>query len=129
MKSAISKQTLMFQALGDESRLRMIRLLARNDEECCLCELVDSLLEPKYKLSRHLKVLRQAGLLSARKDGRWVYHRIDEALPNRKQLLAMIVSLPDPKGVYAADVKRLKKRMDLREDGCCRMGIQNLAYA
>jgi ArsR family transcriptional regulator len=66
----------IFQALADPIRIRIIRLLAQTGEETCLCELVDSLLEPQYKLSRHVKILRQAGLLSAEKEGRWIYHRL-----------------------------------------------------
>jgi len=45
-------------------------------DESRLCERVDNLLEPSYKLSRHLKILRQAGLLLSQKEGRWVYHRL-----------------------------------------------------
>ena len=75
---AINPETL-FQALSDNTRLRIIRLLATANQEICLCELADALLEPQYKLSRHLKVLRQAGLLTSQKEGRWVYHRLAEA--------------------------------------------------
>ena len=60
----------VFQALADRTRIRIMRLLVDTGEEICLCELVDSLQELQYKLSRHLKTLRQAGLLSAIKDGR-----------------------------------------------------------
>ena len=66
----------VFQSLADPIRLRIVRLLAKTGEESCLCELVDSLLEPQYKLSRHLKILKQSGLLTAQKDGCWVYHRL-----------------------------------------------------
>ena len=59
----------VFQALSDSTRLRIVRLMAVTNEEACLCELVDSLLEPQYKLSRHLKILRQAGLLDSEKEG------------------------------------------------------------
>jgi ArsR family transcriptional regulator len=44
----------VFQSMADQTRLRIIRLLALTAEEACLCELVDSLQEPPYKLSRHL---------------------------------------------------------------------------
>ena len=44
----------IFQALSDPIRLRIIRILSTTNEEACLCELVDSLLEPQYKLSRHI---------------------------------------------------------------------------
>ena len=60
----------VFQALADRTRIRIMRLLVDTGEEICLCELVDSLQELQYKLSRHLKTLRQAGLLTTIKDGR-----------------------------------------------------------
>jgi len=65
MHSITIQPEKIFQSLADETRLRIIRLMVATAEESCLCELVDSLLEPSYKLSRHLKILRQAGLLSS----------------------------------------------------------------
>lgn len=113
----------LFQALADETRLRIIRLLATADEEACLCELVDSLQEPAYKLSRHLKILRQAGLLTAQKDGRWVYHRLVSEPPYLDTLYATVRALPDLAQVYQADLACFKERMCLREGGRCRVGI------
>ncbi len=113
----------LFQALADETRLRIIRLLATTDEEACLCELVDSLQEPAYKLSRHLKILRQAGLLTAQKDGRWVYHRLVWEPPYLDTLYATVRALPDPDQVYQADFARVKERMCLRGGGRCGGGI------
>jgi ArsR family transcriptional regulator len=113
----------IFQALADETRLRIIRLLATTSEEACLCELVDSLQEPQYKLSRHLKILRQAGLLSAQKDGRWVYHRLVSEPPHLNKLYATVCTLPDQGKVFQTDLARFDERMCLREDGRCRVGI------
>lgn len=113
----------VFQALADPTRLRIMRLLAETGEEICLCELVDSLLETQYNLSRHLKVLRQAGLLGAAKEGRWVYHRLRAEEPAMPHLLKAIRALPDRKRVYATDLKRFRKRLCLREGGRCRVGI------
>lgn len=115
----------IFQSLADETRLRIIRLMVATAEESCLCELVDSLLEPSYKLSRHLKILRQAGLLSSRKEGRWVYHRLVLAQSYLKTLYATVKALPDPKGIYNADLKRFRERLCLREGGRCQVGIQS----
>ena len=84
----------LFQALADETRLRIIRLLAITDEEACLCELVDSLQEPAYKLCRHLKILRQTGLLSSKKDGRWVYHRLVSKPSYLETLYQTVRALP-----------------------------------
>lgn len=114
----------IFQALADSTRIRIVRLLAETDEEACLCELVDSLLEPQYKLSRHVKVLRQAGLLSAAKEGRWVYHRLVEGIPYLDRLYEALKVLPDVDECFARDVERFRQRMCLREGGRCRIGIQ-----
>jgi len=113
----------LFQALSDNTRLRIVRLLATTGQEICLCELVDALLEPQYKLSRHLKALRQAGLLTSQKDGRWVYHRLAEKPDYLNQLYTLVCSLPDTNEIYGTDLKHFNNRMKLREDGRCRVGI------
>lgn len=114
---------LIFQALADPTRVRALRVLAATGAEACLCELVDSLHEPQYKLSRHLKLLRQVGLLSAQKDGRFVYHRLVMRPGHLKRLAAMIRALPETPA-FAADLRRFRQRMQLREAGRCRIGIQ-----
>ena len=112
-----------FRALSDQTRLRVMRLLASTNEEACLCELVDSLLEPQYKLSRHLKILRQAGVLEAEKEGRWVYHRLVTHPDQLLTLFGLIAALQDPNGVYAADLERFEQRLAHREGGRCRVGV------
>ena len=112
-----------FQALGDRTRLRIVRLLAITQEEACLCELVDSLLEPQYKLSRHLKQLRQAGLLVAEKDGRWVYHRLVSEPKHLRAVSKLVASLPDSESIYAEDLERFNQRLRHRERGRCRVGV------
>lgn len=115
----------VFQALADKTRLRIVRLMVESGEESCLCELVDSLQEPSYKLSRHLKILRQAGLLSAQKEGRWVYHRLVEEPSYIKRLYDVVRALPDPDNVHAADLARFRERLCLRNEGRCHVGIQS----
>lgn len=112
-----------FQALSDPTRLRVMRLLASTREGACLCEFVDSLLEPQYKLSRHIKGLRQAGLLNAEKDGRWVYHRLVSSPDHLQNLFDLIATLPDPNGVYESDLERFRQRLCHREGGRCRVGV------
>ena len=124
MHSITIQPEAIFQALAEETRLRVIRLMVVTGDECCLCELVDSLLEPSYKLSRHLKILRQAGLLSSQKEGRWVYHRLVMKPVYLEQLYATVQSLPDSNEIYSADLKRFRDRLCLREGGRCRIGIQ-----
>jgi len=117
----------IFQALADGTRIRIARLLARTGDEACLCELVDCLLEPQSNVSRHLKVMRQAGLLSAVKDGRWVYHRLVRDVAHLERLYEMLKALPDSDSLFAKDLASFQNRLSLREDGRCRIGIQTMA--
>jgi ArsR family transcriptional regulator, arsenate/arsenite/antimonite-responsive transcriptional repressor len=69
----------LFHALSDETRVAVLDLLRKG--ECCVCDLQDELDAAQSRLSFHLKVLREAGLVSDRKEGRWSYYRINgEAL-------------------------------------------------
>lgn len=115
---------VVFQALADPLRLRIMRLLAVTGEECCLCELVDSLRQPMYSLSRHLKILRQAGLVTAEREGRFVYHRFPSTPAQLAILGELIRAVPDACGTYRADLKTFRARMRLRESGRCRTGVQ-----
>lgn len=62
------------RALADENRLQIIRLLARG--ELCVCEIMEYLGMSQPTASHHLKILKQAGLVTDRKDGRWIYYRL-----------------------------------------------------
>jgi ArsR family transcriptional regulator len=113
----------VFQALSDPLRIRIMRLIADSKNEACLCEIALSLNEPEYKLSRHLKVLRQAGLLEAEKQGRWIYHRIVSGKSPLGGLYKYLQTLPDADSTFSADLYRFKKQMPYRDnDGRCRSG-------
>ncbi len=118
----------IFQALTDSTRIRIIRLMATAGDEACLCEFVDSLLEPEYKISRHVKVLKSSGFLRARKDGRWVYHSLVSGTPYLDALYESIRLLPDTDGAFKKDLGNFRKRLKLREDGRCQIGIQSKEF-
>ena len=63
-----------FQALGDNTRLRLLNLMG--DQEICVCYLVEVLGAPQPKISRHLAYLRSAGIVAARREGKWMHYRI-----------------------------------------------------
>ncbi len=63
-----------FQALGDNTRLRLLNLMG--DQEICVCYFVEILDQPQPKISRHLAYLRNAGIVAARRDGKWMHYRI-----------------------------------------------------
>jgi ArsR family transcriptional regulator len=70
----------VLDVLADESRRRILVLLER--QELCVCELVNALGLPQPTVSRHLMVMRDAGMVEQRKDGRFVFYRIDARLPS-----------------------------------------------
>ncbi len=68
------------KALADQTRLRILLLLA-SGRELCVCELTQALELAQPKISRHLAILRESGLLQDRKAGLWVYYRLHPDLP------------------------------------------------
>jgi len=69
-----SDLTQLFHALADGTRLRLINLLSGG--ELCVCYLVEVLGEAQPKISRHLSYLRRAGVVAARRDGKWIHYRL-----------------------------------------------------
>jgi ArsR family transcriptional regulator len=65
---------LLFKALADRTRLRVINLIG--DDEVCVCFFVEVLKINQPKISRHLAYLRRAGLVSARREGKWMHYRL-----------------------------------------------------
>ena len=63
-----------FQALGDNTRLRLLNLMG--DQEICVCYFVEILDQPQPKISRHLAYLRNVGIVTTRRDGKWMHYRI-----------------------------------------------------
>ncbi|MFJ7883045.1 metalloregulator ArsR/SmtB family transcription factor [Pseudomonas sp. NPDC096917] len=70
----------IFKCLSDETRVRATLLITR-EGELCVCELVCALDDSQPKISRHLAQLRGCGLLLDRRQGQWVYYRLNPELP------------------------------------------------
>src|SRR3984957_3398630 len=74
----MAKQTFrverFFQELGDNSRLRLLNLMG--EQEVCVCYFVEILGAPQPKISRHLAYLRSAGIVTARREGKWMHYKI-----------------------------------------------------
>ncbi|MEV6769625.1 metalloregulator ArsR/SmtB family transcription factor [Nocardia sp. NPDC051030] len=88
-----------FKALSDPVRLRLLSLVASHTgQEACVCDLSEGFDVGQPTISHHLKVLREAGLLSSERRGSWVYYRIEPAV------LRQLSQLLD--GAIAAQVTR-----------------------
>ena len=70
----------LFKNLADETRLGIVLLLKARGE-LCVCDLCTALAQSQPKISRHLAMLRERGLLLARKQGKWVHYRLSPQMP------------------------------------------------
>jgi len=74
--TAVDETARLFHALSDATRLGILERL--RDGERCVCELEDFLDAAQSRLSFHLKVLKEAGLVSDRRGGRWIYYTLSQ---------------------------------------------------
>lgn len=89
----------VMKAFSDPSRVKVVRMLELR--EMCACEVVDLLGLAQPTVSRHLRVLQDAGLILARKEGVWVHYRLPEA-PNSPCVATLLAHLP---GWLEADIE------------------------
>ena len=80
---------LLFQTLADRTRLRLLHLM--DEDEVCVCYLVEALKLTQPKISRHLAYLRRAGIVSARREGKWMHYRI--AVPSDSRAAAIFAAV------------------------------------
>ena len=97
-----------FQALGDNTRLRLLNLMG--DQEICVCYFVEILAQGQPKISRHLAYLRRAGIVQARREGKWMHYRIVNP-PNAgaAQVLRQTMAWLSEDRAMQADRMRLSK--------------------
>ncbi len=96
----------VFQALADDTRLRVIKLLEGG--ELCVCQITAAIGISQPKASFHLRVLRGAGLVAYRKEGRWGHYRLEERDAFRRFLIMSVLERIDCPEVRE-DRKRLKE--------------------
>ena len=72
---ALKQSAALFHALSDETRLGLLERLTKGEH--CVCELTDVMKATQSRLSFHLKVLKEAGLIVDRREGRWMYYSIN----------------------------------------------------
>jgi ArsR family transcriptional regulator len=108
--------SVLCKALGDETRVRIVGLLAQG--ELCVCHIEKALGLLQANASRQLAILRSAGIVEPRRDGHWTYYRLAEQKgDHRKRLLRAVVSDFGKQDVLREDVERVRK---LVGPGSCR---------
>ena len=92
--SSTERAIELFHALSDETRLEVVELLRKGER--CVCELTDTLDAAQSRLSFHLRVLKDAGVVRDRKDGRWVHY---ELVPEAFEEIETLVAAMKPRAV------------------------------
>ena len=121
--TGMDKHIKLIKALSDGTRLRIARLLAQSKTELCICEIMDSLGLAQYNISKHIRELRNAGLVKERKQGKFVMYRLTGA-PTAFQRSALAMAMAMPPENFAKDNARLKERLSLRSGGRCVVGMR-----
>ncbi|ACZ43558.1 transcriptional regulator, ArsR family [Thermobaculum terrenum ATCC BAA-798] len=78
-REELEQEASLLRALADPTRLGILKLLAASDRPVCVCELVDRFPLGQPTISHHLGVLRKAGLVSAYRQGTWMYYQIQRS--------------------------------------------------
>ena len=109
----------LYKSLADETRLKSV-LLIFSEEELCVCELTAALDLSQPKISRHLAQLKQIGILADRRQGQWVYYRINDSLPEWA-LKVIETTLSENNGFIAPANESLAMMGDrpMRKTVCC----------
>lgn len=108
----MEREATLLKALAEPTRLRLAVLLALRGETC-VCALAEALAAPQSSVSRHLAVLRERGLVEARREGTWMHYRL--AMPRNRFERALQDSLRDclaDHETVAADMARLEAKND-----------------
>ena len=75
-REEFEEEAALFKAIADPHRLRMLATLARADEEVCVCDFTDALPLNQPTVSHHLRILREAELVTCERRGTWVYYQL-----------------------------------------------------
>jgi ArsR family transcriptional regulator len=110
---------LLYKALADTTRLRMLMLLVM-EGELCVCELTHALDEIQPKISRHLAQLRESGVVQDRRQGQWIYYRINPNLPEwAREVLSATAEGVTMRPPFDRDLRTLVEMPDRPEKACC----------
>jgi ArsR family transcriptional regulator len=97
----------LFNLLSDTTRLRCLMLI-QAEEEACVCEMTFALEESQPKISRHLALMRDAGLVTSRREGTWMHYRINpDSPPWAKESLHQVFQNLNRLQPFLGDRKRL----------------------
>lgn len=121
---SIPKFLAIIKAISDENRLRAI--MALRTGELCVCQIVELLKLAHSTVSKHMSILKQAGLVESRKKGRWVYYRLNNDTGRSflaEHALNWVCEATSNDPVILDDLKMLNENSRLDPDTLCKSKI------
>ncbi|MCL6473121.1 MAG: metalloregulator ArsR/SmtB family transcription factor [Firmicutes bacterium] len=112
------------KAIADESRVRILFML--NGHELCVCQIVEVLGLAPSTVSKHLSILRHAGLIEGRKEGRWIYYRISNRSSDieAQKALAWVHESLARDSQTQKDLRKLKAVLKIDKEMLCNRIVQ-----
>ncbi|MFN4227649.1 MAG: ArsR/SmtB family transcription factor [Candidatus Ratteibacteria bacterium] len=119
----MNKYTEIIKAIGEKTRLRIVRLLKEAKIPLCVCEIMDCLGETQTNISKHLRILKLTGIVKENKIGKWVMYSL---VPHKEKFINLLFQAIEniPSSHFRKEIRCLKKRISLREDGQPVIGIK-----
>ena len=112
------KPDSLFGLFSDPTRLRALMLI-QSEGEACVCELTYALQESQPKISRHLALMRDAGIVEPRREGTWMHYRINPDLPQwAKEIIEQTHARVSGLTPFKEDYKKLAKMSNRPERNC-----------
>ena len=113
-------ETEKFKVVGEETRLRILRVLVKADIGLCECEIIDILQKPQYNISKHLNILKRSGLIKDKRYGRKIiYSLVKSNKLNIKIFEAVKLIKTESDIVFRDDYRILGERLKKRINGKC----------
>ena len=111
MKKNEAQLELLFKALAERTRLRLLNLMSAG--EVCVCFFVEVLGASQPKISRHLAYLRRAGVVAARREGKWMHYRVEApADPHAARVFVEVMA-------WLSEEREMQKDRARMENICC----------
>jgi ArsR family transcriptional regulator len=108
----------VFNIMSDPTRLRAL-ILIQSEGEVCVCELTHALKESQPKISRHLALMRDTGIVEARREGTWMHYRLGRSLPEwARRIVESSHAQLSKLAIFRQDARRLS-RMNNRPERIC----------
>ena len=112
------KPETLFSILSDPTRLRALMLI-QSEGEVCVCELTHALRESQPKISRHLGLMRDSGVVESRREGTWMHYRLSPSLPEwAKDIVEGSHARLSDLAIYRRDAGRLSQMNNRPERTC-----------